>query len=209
MEEKYTLKLKGPYAEVYESETTYKKVYAGRLEKEDLDRIFNIMKDLDQKIPHLIPKTISIDRTPEGLIIVMEKMRGITMKEFLQKKHNLLETGKIIISLIDAVFAFHNAGYLHSDLHGDNIIIKEDLSIILLDFDLTDKYDVDEIDESGDYDYLKFYVSILIFELDTQKVSINSVEKITKKKKVEDVIGYYTHPEIAHSLFRIFQKLQI
>lgn len=67
------------------------------------------------------------------------------------------------------MLALHDAGYLHGDLHGNNIIILDDYEVKLIDFGQSDLVDsVSASDEFtpgvySDYLYLKFYIARLIF----------------------------------------------
>ena len=205
MVEEYTLVGKGYYADLYEGKTTYKKVY-NKLEKEGLVKMYDINRDLFTKIPHLVPKLIDITRGENSVTITMEKVNGITMKKFLEEKHTPDIVKNLITSLIDAVLSFHKAGYLHGDLHEGNIIIKEDLSIILIDFDTTIEYSDEYLDDSGDLDYIRSHITRMIFSINTEEISINKLIKLTRNMRVEDVFCYETDKETATSLYEMFKK---
>lgn len=92
-EEKYTLIKNGPYAKVYESKTKYKKVYSIPNITEDnsyyikkYDNIATTMIFLAKKMPDYVPKVISVSYTVESTTIIMGKIEGITMNDFLLKK---------------------------------------------------------------------------------------------------------------------------
>lgn len=205
MSEEYTLINEGQYADLYEGKTTYKKVY-NKLEKEGLDKMYNINRDLFTKIPHLIPKLHLITQEENRVTIIMEKVKGITMKKFLEEKHTSLVVKNLITSLIDAVLSFHKAGYLHGDLHDNNIIIKEDLTTILIDFDTCIEYSDEYLDDSGDLDYIRSHITKMIFPINTGDISVNKLIKLTRHMKVEDVFCYETDRETAISLYEMFKK---
>lgn len=205
MVEEYTLVGKGYYADLYEGKTTYKKIY-NKLGKEGLDKMYNINRDLSLKIPHLVPKLLDITREENSVTIIMEKVKGITMKEFLEEKHTSLVVKNLITSLIDAVLSFHKAGYLHGDLHDSNIIIKEDLTTILIDFDTCIEYSDEYLDDSGDLDCIRSHITRMIFSINTEHISINKLIKLTRHMKVEDVFCYETDRETAISLYEMFKK---
>lgn len=212
MEEIYTLKADHPhtYAIVYESKTTYKKVFPDfrfESDRKSLNKMCEMVEDLERKIPHLVPKTISVDKTARDLTIIMEKVEGITMGEFTKKKRGLLETYKVIVSLIDAVLSFHKAGYFHGDLHGGNIIVKEDLSVVLIDFDMIEKFDLSRVEEMGDHSFLKFHISSLVYQFDEKYLSVGELLEKADTKKAKDVMGYDTDPLVARSVFGILKKL--
>lgn len=205
MVEEYILVGKGYYADLYEGKTTYKKIY-NKLEKKGLDKMYNINRDLAVKIPHLVPKLIDITRRGISVIVIMEKVKGITMKKFLEEKHTPDIVKRVITSLIEAVLSFHKAGYLHGDLHEGNIIIKEDLSIILIDFDTTIEYSDEYLDDSGDLDCIRSHITRMIFSINTEEISINKLIKLTRNMRVEDVFCYETDKETATSLYEMFKK---
>jgi serine/threonine protein kinase len=68
--------------------------------------------------------------------IVMEYLEGRTLKELLREKGKLgfSEAMSIITPVLDALVAVHGAGIIHRDVAPDNIFIREDGSVTLIDF---------------------------------------------------------------------------
>jgi RIO-like serine/threonine protein kinase len=206
MEEIYSIKISDKHARVYESKTTYKKTFLFNSFIKDLDQMCEMVKDLEQKIPHLVPRTLSVNKNTDNITVIMEKVQGITLGKFLDEKHNIIEISKVVISLVEAVLSFHRAGYVHGDLHGGNILIKQDLSVVLIDFDSIEKYSEANLLKSGDYKFLKCHISMLIFQFGKKYFSVMEILEEAQNKKVEDIVGYDTEPEIAHCLFRLLKK---
>lgn len=202
--EEFILINKGPYADVYASETTYIKIY-NKLEGGELNKMYDYTTKIAHRVPHLVPGILSITKDSNSLTILMEKVEGITLKKFIEEKHTPEEIVKLVASFINTVLSFHDAGYIHGDLHERNIIVKEDLSIILLDFDTVDEYSKENLYESGDCDYLKFYIAVLIFRLDAKDWSIDGIMKLTKNMKVEDVFCHEYNPNVADLLYKMFK----
>jgi serine/threonine protein kinase len=68
--------------------------------------------------------------------IVMEYLEGRTLKELLREKGklNFSEAMSIITPVLDALSAVHGAGIIHRDVAPDNIFIRTDGSVTLIDF---------------------------------------------------------------------------
>ena len=76
------------------------------------------------------------------MFIVMELADGMTLKQFLDKAQDREieltpeKCRKIVFNLLKAVDAIHKSNVIHRDIKPVNIIIKEDLSVKLVDFGL-------------------------------------------------------------------------
>jgi ABC-type amino acid transport substrate-binding protein/serine/threonine protein kinase len=68
--------------------------------------------------------------------IVMEYLEGRTLKELLREKGRLgfTEAMSVITPVLDALSAVHGAGIIHRDVAPDNIFIRPDGSVVLIDF---------------------------------------------------------------------------
>lgn len=144
----------------------------------------------------------------------MESVNAITLNEFLiNKKKNLKQSDviKIVSSLLLAINSIHNAGFVHYDLHGDNILITPDLNITLIDFGCSD--DISSVDPSDSfiptiYMYLlhiKCHIASLIFP-NLSPQSISNTVKLIGTYTEKDVIGYDLNPKIASSLLHILDN---
>ncbi|MDR1422294.1 MAG: protein kinase, partial [Coriobacteriales bacterium] len=68
--------------------------------------------------------------------IVMEYLDGKTLKELLKERGRLSydEALGIMTPILDALSAVHSAGIIHRDVAPDNILIRKDGSVVLIDF---------------------------------------------------------------------------
>lgn len=68
--------------------------------------------------------------------VVMEYVRGISLKELIQREGFLLtdEIYNFMIQILDGLFSCHQKGIIHRDLKPENIIVKPDGSIVIIDF---------------------------------------------------------------------------
>lgn len=68
--------------------------------------------------------------------IIMEYLEGESLKDLLERKGKLSleETENIILPIFESLGPVHNAGIIHRDIAPDNIFIKKDGSVKLLDF---------------------------------------------------------------------------
>ncbi|MDR1185684.1 MAG: DUF6273 domain-containing protein [Coriobacteriales bacterium] len=68
--------------------------------------------------------------------IVMEYLEGRTLKEWLKEKGRLgfTEAMSVITPVLDALVTVHGAGIIHRDVAPDNIFIRADDSVVLIDF---------------------------------------------------------------------------
>lgn len=68
--------------------------------------------------------------------IIMEYLEGETVEDFLKekKKYTYEEAEKIILNVLDALEKVHKIGLIHRDVAPDNIFIRNDGHVCLLDF---------------------------------------------------------------------------
>lgn len=109
--------------QIYESDLTIMKIYSNPLRKG-----YKIASKLAQLIPEYVPKVYLETST----VLVMEKIQGMTLNDYFTSDQM---SDKIILSLINALFAMHDNGYLHRDFHDKNIIITKDHKVKIIDFD--------------------------------------------------------------------------
>lgn len=182
-------------------------------DSDSIIKICDISVVVSKLIPNYVPKIHLKYVTNDYIALVMERINGISLNEYLALKRNyMIDTSyKIVISLHEAVIAFHDSGYIHGDLHGNNIIIYDDYKVKLIDFgesDLVNSMSSSDENIPGiyqDYLFLKYYIALLIFP--TLKMdSVVTVIKTIRDFTVKDVIGYYQFPELANELYDILNS---
>lgn len=67
--------------------------------------------------------------------LVMEKAPGISLYEFIQPDTELVLTDTALENIAQLVTGLHQLGIAHGDLHTRNLIIADDDSVRLIDFD--------------------------------------------------------------------------
>ena len=203
----FKLKEEGLHADIYESQNTIKKVYD--LPKKEAKKNCQLAFKLSQLIPEYAPKVYY----NEAPVLIMEKIQGVTLAQYLHNyEKDQFTVYKIVNSMLQAMLAMHGAGYSHLDLHSKNIIIVKDFSVKLIDFDTARK--IKRRDEDGellvDSDYIKMrhHIASLIFLPFKNNIqSVSNTLRLAKKYTARDVIGYTESPEIATRLYDIFDTL--
>jgi len=151
--------------------------------------------------------------TNDYVALIMERINGITLCEYLNMKrdNNIHITTKIITSLYEAAIGLHTSGYVHGDLHGKNIIVLNDYKIKLVGFGQSDLVNsMSASDENipniyGDYLYLKYYIALLIFpklEQSSIAMTIKNIRNLT----IKDVLEYDQFPELSNKLYNILNS---
>lgn len=84
-----------------------------------------------------IVKFLNYVETPQGVFLIMEYVKGITLEEFIKHKNGLVVESKAYPMLKEILEAFeyaHSKGIVHQDIKPSNIIIQEDGHIKIMDF---------------------------------------------------------------------------
>lgn len=175
-------------------------------------KIIDILMNVSKLIPEYVPEIYLKYETKDYIALVMERINGITLSEYLTTNKNRDHIiSKIVDSLYKTVYAFHDIGYTHGDLHGNNIIIYNDHKIKLIDFDQSDLVgSMSASDENipeiySDYLSLKYYIALLIFPT-LEKSSISVIIKTIKEFTIKNVIEYELFPEKANKLYNLLNS---
>lgn len=84
-----------------------------------------------------IVKFLNYVETADGVFLIMEYVKGITLEDFINKKNGLIVEKKaypMICEILDAFDYAHSKGIVHRDIKPSNIIIQEDGHIKIMDF---------------------------------------------------------------------------
>lgn len=84
-----------------------------------------------------IVKFLNYVETTEGVFLIMEYVKGMTLEDFINKKNGLIVESKaypLICEILDAFAYAHSKGIVHRDIKPANIIIQDDGHIKIMDF---------------------------------------------------------------------------
>lgn len=84
-----------------------------------------------------IVKFLNYVETADGVYLIMEYVKGITLEDFINKKNGLIVEKKaypLICEILDAFAYAHSKGIVHRDIKPSNIIIQDDGHIKIMDF---------------------------------------------------------------------------
>lgn len=84
-----------------------------------------------------IVKFLNYVETAEGVFLIMEYVKGMTLEDFISKKNGLIVESKaypLICEILDAFAYAHSKGIVHRDIKPANIIIQDDGHIKIMDF---------------------------------------------------------------------------
>lgn len=84
-----------------------------------------------------IVKFLNYVEKPEGVFLIMEYVKGITLEDYIKHKNGLIVESKaypLLKEILDAFEYAHSKGIVHQDIKPSNIIIQEDGHIKIMDF---------------------------------------------------------------------------
>ena len=84
-----------------------------------------------------IVKFLNYVESNDGVFLIMEYVKGVTLEDFIKKKNGLIVEKKaypFISEILDAFAYAHSKGIVHRDIKPSNIIIQEDGHIKVMDF---------------------------------------------------------------------------
>lgn len=101
-----------------------------------LQEIGECMKNVMCYVDHFI-----IEECPDSpcvIAIVMENIEGLSLKKILQtQKLTSTQIKKIFCGIVSGLMFLHAKGIVHRDLHPGNIMIREDMTPVIVDFGLS------------------------------------------------------------------------
>jgi len=86
-----------------------------------------------------LPQVFEVSKDHGCDVVAMEYLKGAKLRRWLKDREPLDEKTavKIILNLSDALFACHNAGLVHGNLHPDNVLMAADGTAKLVGFGFT------------------------------------------------------------------------
>ena len=129
------------------------KVYAVKVDKDgsmvtsDHKIHVKLYNTLDDKCKKIVPEPVTNVQTLEELKILvgnknisaMEYVPGVTLLKFLHKTNDCSKLLKVKNNLRKALLCMWKAGFIHGDLHLENVIVAKCLTVKFIDFGYTVK----------------------------------------------------------------------
>lgn len=84
-----------------------------------------------------IVKFLNYVETPQGVFLIMEYVKGITLEDYIKHKNGLIvekNAYPMLREILDAFEYAHSKGIVHQDIKPSNIIIQDDGHIKIMDF---------------------------------------------------------------------------
>lgn len=188
------------HGNIHEDEDKIIKSFNSNNQLIDQECLLSLM--FSQFIPDYVPKIYNYHKENNYTSLTMEKIQGITFREFLKYKHNIYVKYMVVLQLVEGLKNIHKMGYCHKDFHDENIIITDNYNVKIIDFGCTQK-----ISEDGLYDdYMDTYthISHLLFEIDT---NMEHILEVTNELGPEDIIG--NDIGLAYELYDILENIYI
>ena len=104
--------------------------------QEFVDRFIQEARQLVKFQHPNIVRVIDIFEENDTAYMVMEYVKGETLKQHIQQKGILAEKEAMLLisQLLDAVESVHSKGMLHRDIKPENILISKEERVVLIDF---------------------------------------------------------------------------
>ena len=102
--------------------------------KSSISRSKEEIKKISQFNHDNIVDVYSSFRQSKKTCLVMEYVRGKTLKKYLERHPELFERYKINMKILSGIRHAHDKRIYHGDLHLENILITQDYNIKILDF---------------------------------------------------------------------------
>lgn len=176
------------------------------LNSDSIKNSINIFLDISSKKLNICPEIFFVLNVNDIIILVMEKIKGISFFELHDKNLSIEDTSDIIKSLYTNINILHSLGYSHCDLNPNNIMLDQNNNVVFIDFDDAEKKD--KIDSSfkeknnitymeRDTWHLKYHIEKLLFKC--------SYKDICKKKfELNDVFFYKQNKKDAICLYNLY-----
>lgn len=114
-----------------------KTLVSGQKDKSQLSKLsheYAVLKNLDHKS---IVRPISLYQLEGEMFLVQDYCEGESLKALIFKGNlSINDILEISINIAEALAYLHNQGYLHRDINSANIVVNQNNSITLIDFDI-------------------------------------------------------------------------
>jgi len=109
-----------------EAEYVVKRIEKQKLNTKERDLLQNEMAIVPVLDHMFIPQYITVSEDNIYIYIVMERIKGITLQEYITKRKCLpeIEASFILYILLKAISYIHNIGIIHRDLKPCNILVE-------------------------------------------------------------------------------------
>ena len=101
--------------------------------------IYDMLKEIDFKN---LPNVYDSYKFDDGQVVLEEYIDGITVFDVLETgKYTYKGASKVIGEVCDALNVIHSKGYIHRDIKPENVMLTNEGTVKLIDFNASRKYD--------------------------------------------------------------------
>lgn len=149
-----------------------------------------------------LPKVFDFGLSRGSLLLVMEWVEGKTLTEWLSGSPSFEERLAITRSMLDILQRIHSLEFAHGDLHPENIIVKEDGTVVFIDvldfhLDADDQYTTAYLPDN--------YKSLTLFERDRYSVAAVLTEVFGCTRE-SPTAGEYPVPRVYEEIANLLEE---
>ncbi|WP_416050283.1 AAA domain-containing protein [Cupriavidus basilensis] len=149
-----------------------------------------------------LPKVFDFGLSRGSLLLVLEWVEGKTLTEWLSSNPSFEERLAIARSMLDTLERIHSLEFAHGDLHPQNILVKEDATVVLIDV-LDFRLDADDHYTTA---YLPAnYRSLTSFERDRYSVAAVLTEVFCCTRE-NPTTGQYPIPRVYEEVANLLEQ---
>lgn len=164
--------------------------------------------------------------------LIMEYIDGVTVSQYMKRMKSPMPfpmAATMMVQIAEALDFAHQSGYIHLDIKPSNVMLKPDLSVVIIDFGIAHETLSGELGRPmGTPGYMSpeqidgaqvgptsdiFSMGMMLYELVTGKLPFNwasnndEIFEFTKTKELPPIVPYY--PQDAHqndAMWRLIQR---